>query len=212
MQVIGRGGGKRGQVFGAQWLLWVWQSRERRRAQLVCWNCCIHKLPLGEAESSLTWTASFVKSHRYQTSYLSKSDLVRSFRGCSPWRSCSTLLQCWHKWSSVHTASAAPFRWYIIIREQEKIYWPVLSFLCGVCYLSHSEITQTLSGNCVHTLSLFALTNKQSLREIEFIEVEFKTQTAVLFRWRSTGHSRRWISNEQFFNLPAECSSSHKPS
>lgn len=63
MQVIGRVGGKHGQVFGAQWLLGVWQSRERRRgsmgllkllySQIATWrsrklskqNCPVCKIP-----------------------------------------------------------------------------------------------------------------------------------------------------------------------
>lgn len=69
--------------FGAQRLLGVWQSRERRRAQWVCWNYCIRKLPLGEAESSLAQTGLFVNSRCCQTSYLSESHPVRGFRACS---------------------------------------------------------------------------------------------------------------------------------
>lgn len=141
MQVIVWGGGKRGQVFGAQWLLWVWQSRERRRAQLVCWKCCIRKLPLGESESSLTWTASFVNPHCYQTSYLSKSHPVRDFWACSD----SGFGAAEAEWFSVNE-SGVVWRWLMrlcvddkLLLERKRKY--VAAFyipFCCVCYVSHS--------------------------------------------------------------------------
>lgn len=139
-QVIGWGGGKSEQGFGAQRLLGVWQSRERRRAQWVCWNYCIRKLPLGEAESSLAQTALFVDSHCCQTSYLSKSHPVRDFWACSDSLAVQQLQQ---NVSVLHNPSVVVIRWLsaddkLLSEHKRKYIDPFLSSLCCVCYLSHS--------------------------------------------------------------------------
>lgn len=150
MQVIGWGGGKRGQVFGAQWLLGVWQSRERRRAQWVCWNCCIRKLPLGEAESSLTRTGPFVNPHCYQTSYLSKSHPVRDFWACSDTlkRSAATAPQ------AVLTTSEVVLRWLpplsaddkLLSEHKRKYIDPFyLPFVVSVIWAIHKSLRHCLS-------------------------------------------------------------------
>lgn len=118
MQVIGWGGGKRGQVSRAQWFLGVWQSRERRRAQWLCWNCCIHKLPLGDAESSLTWTTPFVNSPtRHPTSCMSKSRARWRFlsmrRHSDPWATAE-------KHFSVN-ASEVVLTWLPLLNTDDKL-------------------------------------------------------------------------------------------
>lgn len=168
MQVIGRGGGKRGQVFGAQWLLGVWQSRERRRAQWVCWKCCIRKLPLGEAESSLLRTALFVNSNCYQTS----CHPVRELGACSDTSRRVSVNDSQVKWYEDGCRHLILMINYYHSGGENILTRSIFPFVVSVIWAIH-KITQTLSvpveAECSDCLHLHLQTSSRS-GKMEFLD------------------------------------------
>ena len=181
MQVTGWVGGEHGQVFGAQWLLSVWQSRERRRTQWVCWNSCIRKLPLGEAKTSQTPTALFVKSHCYQTTCLGVTQRFLSMPRCP---GCETVTA---QSLTINSVSKVVLRCLLLLSTDDKLWYARkrkhiklfhLPFVVSLISAIHVLLRHCLSRRCsVWRLCLFAFTNKQSLRRKNlFLEIKFKAR------------------------------------